>query len=193
MPFRGGDNKAAFLALGLAFVPLLLAGPGRARAGPTEADPLEALPALAETIDVRVVNVDVVVTDAFGNPVTGLEKDDFELLVGGRPTDVAYFSAIDDRDGTEPGGSRAGVVEIASRDQEQRPFLVILIDGRSLLPGEGRATFDQLIEQSGSWSEPPAVSWLRATAGACAWARALPVIPRRCAKPSIDSVARRCP
>ena len=32
---------------------------------------------LVETLDVRVINVDVVVTDRKGNPVHGLKKSDF--------------------------------------------------------------------------------------------------------------------
>jgi VWFA-related protein len=39
---------------------------------------------LAETIEVRVLNVDVVVRDRAGRPVTGLTKDDFELWDNGR-------------------------------------------------------------------------------------------------------------
>src|SRR5690242_2187340 len=49
---------------------------------------LLALPAfsqqkLVETIEVRVANVDVVVRDRAGRPVTGLTKDDFELFENG--------------------------------------------------------------------------------------------------------------
>ena len=36
-------------------------------------------PPLVESIEVRVTNVDVVVTDRKGNPILGLTKDDFEL------------------------------------------------------------------------------------------------------------------
>src|SRR4051812_35599776 len=40
----------------------------------------QQMPAVTERIDVRITNVDVVVTDRAGNIVTGLTKDDFELL-----------------------------------------------------------------------------------------------------------------
>ena len=36
-------------------------------------------PRLVENIDVRVINIDVVVTDRRGNPVQGLQKEDFEI------------------------------------------------------------------------------------------------------------------
>jgi VWFA-related protein len=38
---------------------------------------------LVETIEVRVANIDVVVRDRAGNPVTGLTKEDFELYENG--------------------------------------------------------------------------------------------------------------
>ncbi len=50
----------------------------------------------SETIDVRVVNVEVVVTDRAGNRVHGLEVSDFELLVDGEPTPIDYFTEVED-------------------------------------------------------------------------------------------------
>jgi VWFA-related protein len=67
---------------------------------------LAALPALAQesplpdlfsdTIDVRVVNVEVVVTDRKGNRIQGLEPGDFELWVDGERVPIDYFTEIDD-------------------------------------------------------------------------------------------------
>ncbi len=67
---------------------------------------LPALPAVAqdsplpdlfsEAIDVRVVNVEVVVTDREGNRIRGLTANDFELLVDGEPAPIAYFTEIDE-------------------------------------------------------------------------------------------------
>ena len=51
-------------------------------------------PVFGETIDVRVVNVEVVVTDKDGNRVTGLKPADFRLKVDGRDVPVTYFSEI---------------------------------------------------------------------------------------------------
>lgn len=50
----------------------------------------------ADTIDVRVVNVEVVVTDHEGYRIQGLEASDFELLVDGQPVPVSYFTEVDD-------------------------------------------------------------------------------------------------
>ena len=50
----------------------------------------------SDVIDVRVVNVEAVVTDRKGNRVRGLTANDFELLVDGEPAPIAYFTEIDE-------------------------------------------------------------------------------------------------
>ena len=49
----------------------------------------------SDVIDVRVVNVEAVVTDRKGNRIRGLEAKDFELLVDGEPVPIRYFTEID--------------------------------------------------------------------------------------------------
>lgn len=49
-----------------------------------------------EALDVRVVNVEVVVTDRKGNRVTGLAPGDFRLEVDGKPVSVDYFTEVRD-------------------------------------------------------------------------------------------------
>ncbi|MCY3969093.1 MAG: VWA domain-containing protein [Acidobacteria bacterium] len=44
-----------------------------------------------ESVDVQVVEVDVVVTDRKGRPVKGLAREDFELYVDGQPVEIANF------------------------------------------------------------------------------------------------------
>ena len=44
-----------------------------------------------DTLDVQVVEVDVVVTDRNGRPVRGLTRDDFELYVDGEPVEITNF------------------------------------------------------------------------------------------------------
>ena len=44
-----------------------------------------------DTLDVQVVEVDVVVTDRNGRPVRGLTRDDFELSVDGEPVEITNF------------------------------------------------------------------------------------------------------
>src|SRR3954468_8707039 len=47
-----------------------------------------------ESIDVRLVNVEAVVTDAKGELVRGLAAADFRLLVDGREGPVEYFTEV---------------------------------------------------------------------------------------------------
>ena len=50
----------------------------------------------ADVLDVRVVNVEVVVTDRDGNRVKALHASDFELLVDGEPVPIDYFTEVDE-------------------------------------------------------------------------------------------------
>ena len=73
---------------------------------PDRAPPADLL--FGEEIDVRVVNLEVVVEDRSGNRVHGLEADDFRLLVNGVEVEVDYFTeilenrAVESRDGAAP-------------------------------------------------------------------------------------------
>ena len=71
---------------------LLLSVSGAAQAQPQPGAP----ETFGETIDVRVVNVDVWVTDRDGNPVTGLAADDFEVRENGRPVELSNFFEFTD-------------------------------------------------------------------------------------------------
>jgi VWFA-related protein len=48
----------------------------------------------SEEIEVRVIDVDVVVTDRQGNPILGLTREDFELYESRKEVPITYFSAI---------------------------------------------------------------------------------------------------
>jgi len=56
----------------------------------------------SETIEVRIINVDVVVTDKSGHPVTGLQQDDFELFENGKPQTISNFLEMTPADSPEP-------------------------------------------------------------------------------------------
>ena len=79
--------------------PLLLAAP--AGASPAR----EA--GLREEITVQLVNVDVHVVGRDGQPVTGLDRDDFQLFDGGRPTAITHFAWIPAAAGGAVGGREA--------------------------------------------------------------------------------------
>jgi len=52
-------------------------------------------PAATFQVEVNFVDIDAVVTDARGNPVSDLTKDDFELLDEGKPQEISAFSLVD--------------------------------------------------------------------------------------------------
>ena len=54
-------------------------------------------PVFIETVDVEVINIDVYVTDADGQPMHGLTLDDFELLVDERRVAISNFYAVEER------------------------------------------------------------------------------------------------
>jgi VWFA-related protein len=67
-----------------------------AQGGPT------AAPVIGDAIDVRVVNVEVVVTDWRGHRMPGLKPGDFRLKVDGKTVPVEYFTEV--RDGRAAAG-----------------------------------------------------------------------------------------
>ena len=48
----------------------------------------------AQFQNVDLVDVDAVVTDADGKPVTGLKKEDFEVREDGKPVELKTFVAV---------------------------------------------------------------------------------------------------
>jgi VWFA-related protein len=72
-----------------------------------------------ETVEVRVINLEVVVTDKQGLPVTGLGPNDFVLSVDGKELPLSYFSevrggdVIDVGDGITEGPTVPGVPQLA--------------------------------------------------------------------------------
>jgi VWFA-related protein len=64
--------------------------------------------AFEEAIDVRVVNLEAVVTDAHGRRVSGLALKDFRLLIDGAETPITFFSEIDEKKQRVSGEVAAG-------------------------------------------------------------------------------------
>jgi VWFA-related protein len=67
-----------------------------------------------ETFEVRLHNLDIVVTDKSGAPVTGLSKEDFVVLEDGVPQAITNFSIYD---------SASGSAATAERPAEQAPVV----------------------------------------------------------------------
>lgn len=91
------SSRAAFrsvrLVVALAVCLLLPGGVVAAQSG-KQAEPGPVPGLFGETIQVRVVNLEVVVTDRDGNPVSGLNPGDFRLFVDGKQRSIDYFTEI---------------------------------------------------------------------------------------------------
>ncbi len=100
-------------------------------AAPAAAQQQNDLPAVfSEVIDVRVVNIEVVVTDRDGNRVHGLDASDFELLVDGEPTPIDYFTEIEEgrAQAAAADSQIAGVPDLEPEQPVGTSFLLFIDD-----------------------------------------------------------------
>ncbi len=102
---------------------------GALLAGTAAAQRDDGVTTFADVIDVRVVNVEVVVTDEQGRRVHGLTAADFELLVDGRPVALDYFSEIrEGRAVAAPAGDVPTVPALRPNAPVGTSFLVFIDD-----------------------------------------------------------------
>lgn len=90
-----------------------------------------AAPLFGETVEVRVINVEVVVTDRDGLPVTGLQAGDFSLKVDGKDQAIQYFTEVRGGDAIEgPSEEPAipGVPQLAPGTPVGTSYLVFIDD-----------------------------------------------------------------
>ena len=92
---------------------------------------------LSESIEVRVVNVDVVVTDRTGKHITGLTRNDFEIFEDQRPEKITNFYEVRAAASAPAATGQEGTAQ----ETRQRRF-VFFIDNDSLHP----ATRDHVVE-----------------------------------------------
>lgn len=100
----------------------------------------------SEVMEVRVTNVDVIVTGRDGKPVTGLTREDFELFEDGVRKDISNFLEI--RGG--PIGSlttmadRGGAAPVASGEDIRRRDITVFVDNAALHPFRRNAILPHL-------------------------------------------------
>lgn len=98
-----------------------------------------APPPLTERLEVRVVNVDVTVTDRDGRPVTGLGPQDFELWEDGVRQEVSGFYEI--RDAAVQAASE-GTAQPAPVQDRFRRRMMLLFDNNSVSKVSRNAAID---------------------------------------------------
>ncbi len=153
-PLSSLSPALGVLALASAFV-LGLAVAGAAAAQPAAAAPAAgeegAPPLFVERLDVNVVNVEVFVTDRQGRRVTGLEKEDFEILQDGKPVEITnfFFVAQPNRvDAELARGADAGeertMTPPSELPEEQQLNLVVYVDHFNLNPQNRKRALEEL-------------------------------------------------
>ncbi len=105
---------------------------------------------LAETIEVRVTNVDVVVTDKAGHPIHGLTRDDFELSENGKLQPITNFYEIRAEAPADvgptlsrPTGESAPREPVVPAEMRQRS-IIVFIDNSSIEPVRRNQAIDAI-------------------------------------------------
>jgi VWFA-related protein len=130
----------------------------------------EALPGVptgffTEVMDVRVINIDVFVTDRSGRTVAGLARDDFELVVDGEVMPISNFYAefggrvsAASRVTGRPSDSSFRPVEEVEADPAWRAHVVVLVDHARLRANNRERAFEALLQAVADLGEEALVS-----------------------------------
>lgn len=120
---RGGQARAlAGLALGA-----IAAAPTAAPVAAQSAGPF------LDSVDVNVVNVEVMVTDRDGLPVTDLPAESFTVWEDGEPRELSNFFAVADGRVLEPSGA-GDELTLLPTPETRRLQLVLLVDELNIRP-----------------------------------------------------------
>lgn len=126
---------------------LLALGGGLPAAGQEQPSALPGV--FGEVLDVRVVNLEVVVTDKSGIPIAGLKPTDFRLIVDGEELEIDYFSEVRGgvavRDEIDAEELVPGVPQLAAGSPVETSYLVFIDDFFSVSVDRDRV-LDSLVE-----------------------------------------------
>ncbi len=99
-----------------------------------------------ETVEVRVVNLEVVVTDAEGMRVSGLQAKDFELKLDGEVIDIEFFSEVDEGVVQSGEGGPRSAAGLQAGEAVATSYLLFIDEFFSITRDRDRL-IDRLIEQ----------------------------------------------
>jgi VWFA-related protein len=128
---------------------LVLAAPHAPVAAQAEAPASEIF---LDTVDVDVVNLEVSVVDAGGNPVHGLTREDFVVLEDGEQVELTNFYAVEAAQRVLPpeeasAGERRSGGETAELPPDQRLNLAVVIDNQNISPPNRKRALDQVRDE----------------------------------------------
>ncbi len=117
----------------------------------------ESPPAFDDSVDVRLVNIDVFVTDKKGRRVDGLGREDFVVYQDGRPVEVTHFSRVLGASGGSGGAAGELDAELGSEPPATIPdplTVVVYVDNSTLTPHHRNRVLDEVeafvVEQAGA-------------------------------------------
>jgi VWFA-related protein len=98
--------------------------------------------------NVRLVQVSVIVRDKRGYPLTGLKKEDFSILDGGKDQDIALFSAASPAPSTRPSPLPANVYtnRFDLKGEDPGAVTIVLLDALNTAPQDQAYVRKQVIE-----------------------------------------------
>jgi VWFA-related protein len=118
---------------------------------------------LIETVDVRVINVDVVVTDKKGNAIPGLKREDFQIYENGMPKKVSNFYEVrgtrtfDEESEPAPAvTTTAPPAPLKAEDipEHMRRRIIFFVDNLSMAPFNRNRVFKEMKEFAATTMRP---------------------------------------
>lgn len=103
-------------------------------------------PAFDDVINVRVVNVEAVVTGRDGVRVQGLSKEDFQLLVDGREVPIEFFNEVADGTMVNDGTPEASEATKAAEPEVVGRSVLVFIDDSYAIQANRDLVLDKLQE-----------------------------------------------
>ncbi len=148
---RAGIPLCAILMSLLVLAPSRLPASAQSESASQEVDVQEEF---FGVVDVEIVNIDVWVTDKQGNPVEGLEQDDFLVMRDGEPVEITNFYAVAEGRPATPVAAEpvrpSEPAEVTREPWEQRAppehrlWLIVYIDNFNIDPIERRRVIPPL-------------------------------------------------
>lgn len=111
------------------------------------------IPSIGETIDVSIINVDVVVTDKQGRRVRGLKEADFEILENQKRQAISNFAEYSS-EAAIAGTVTTGVTQNVDSAPRQRRTIVLFVEQMQMADSEAKRMLDSIRELVAKTIEP---------------------------------------
>ena len=118
-----------------------------------------------DTVDVNVVNIEVMVTDKNGEPVTDLKREDFQIFENGLPVEVSNFFRVNGQEAAAGEQLEALPEETVAGPETKQLKLVIFVDNVHVNLRDRNTIFTKLREFLRSDFDPSGEIMLASTNG----------------------------